>query len=288
MTPSTTTKRWVTREEIVLSTLVYDTGYGTHICNTTQGLRGERKLKQGDVYLYVGNGMRAQVEAIRSLDLVLPNSLVICLDNCHYAPTITRGVVSVSRLVDNGFIQRLRIMVFQFLRMMLFIFNTIPLDDIYEIDMLNLVSNVNSIYNVNNKRAKHNLDFTYPWHYHFAHISKKRIEKLQHDGLLNPTDSESFNLYISYLSRKMTRKPFLHQTERATDLLGLIHTDICGPLKHVWGCEALVKRNMLDKLQQRSIKCIFVGYSKETMGYYFYFQKYTHCLNLGGFTLLLV
>ncbi|GJR37084.1 hypothetical protein Tco_1212768 [Tanacetum coccineum] len=36
---------------------------------------------------------------------------------------------------------------------------------------------------------------------------------------------------------------------------------------------ALVKRDMLtkpDKLEPRSIKCIFVGYSKETMGYSFY------------------
>ncbi|GJR07498.1 retrotransposon protein, putative, ty1-copia subclass [Tanacetum coccineum] len=39
----------------------------------------------------------------------------------------------------------------------------------------------------------------------------------------------------------------------------------------VWGCEALVKRDTLDKLQQRSVKCIFVGYPKETMGNYFYF-----------------
>ncbi|GJV68783.1 retrotransposon protein, putative, ty1-copia subclass [Tanacetum coccineum] len=39
----------------------------------------------------------------------------------------------------------------------------------------------------------------------------------------------------------------------------------------VWGCEALVKRDTLDKLQQRSVKCIFIGYPKETMGYYFYF-----------------
>ncbi|GJU44687.1 retrotransposon protein, putative, ty1-copia subclass [Tanacetum coccineum] len=39
----------------------------------------------------------------------------------------------------------------------------------------------------------------------------------------------------------------------------------------VWGCEALVKRDMPDKLQQRSVKCIFIGYPKETMGYYFYF-----------------
>ncbi|GJU93615.1 retrotransposon protein, putative, ty1-copia subclass [Tanacetum coccineum] len=39
----------------------------------------------------------------------------------------------------------------------------------------------------------------------------------------------------------------------------------------VWGCEALVKRDTPDKLQQRYVKCILIGYPKETMGYYFYF-----------------
>ncbi|GJX28059.1 retrotransposon protein, putative, ty1-copia subclass [Tanacetum coccineum] len=39
----------------------------------------------------------------------------------------------------------------------------------------------------------------------------------------------------------------------------------------VWGCEALVKRYTPDKLQQRSVKYIFIRYPKETMGYYFYF-----------------
>ncbi|GJV35928.1 retrotransposon protein, putative, ty1-copia subclass [Tanacetum coccineum] len=176
----------------------------------------------------------------------------------------------------------------------------------------------------------------------------------------------------------MTRKSFPHHPERATDLLGIIHTDVCGPLRHVsrqgasyfitftddysrygyvyllkhkhevfetfkvfknevenqlgktikalrsdrggeyisqenlttlplsfwdyalesatrilnmvptkkvdktpyelwygkvpnlsylkvWGCEALVKRDTPDKLQQRSVKCIFIGYPKETM-----------------------
>ncbi|GJT33876.1 retrotransposon protein, putative, ty1-copia subclass [Tanacetum coccineum] len=38
---------------------VYDTRCGTHICITKQGLRGARKLKQGELYLYVGNGVRA-------------------------------------------------------------------------------------------------------------------------------------------------------------------------------------------------------------------------------------
>ncbi|GJX98389.1 hypothetical protein Tco_0355408 [Tanacetum coccineum] len=95
---------------------VYDTSCGTIICNTKQGFRIEKKLKRGSLYLYVGNGVRAQVEAIRSFDLVLPNGLVICLDNCHYAPTITRGVVSVSRLVDNGFVQCFTDYEFQFQR----------------------------------------------------------------------------------------------------------------------------------------------------------------------------
>ncbi|GKF80988.1 retrotransposon protein, putative, ty1-copia subclass, partial [Tanacetum coccineum] len=31
----------------------------------------------------------------------------------------------------------------------------------------------------------------------------------------------------------MTRKPFSHKTEKVKDVLGLIHTDVCGPLKHV-------------------------------------------------------
>ncbi|GJW83331.1 hypothetical protein Tco_0156476 [Tanacetum coccineum] len=35
-----------------------------------QGLRGAKKLKYGSLYLYVGNGVRAEVEAIGSFDLV--------------------------------------------------------------------------------------------------------------------------------------------------------------------------------------------------------------------------
>jgi hypothetical protein len=38
----------------------------------------------------------------------------------------------------------------------------------------------------------------------------------------------------------------------------------------IWGCEVLVKRLQSDKLTHKSDKCIFVGYLKETLGYYFY------------------
>ncbi|GKD72285.1 retrotransposon protein, putative, ty1-copia subclass [Tanacetum coccineum] len=326
---------------------VYDTGCGTHICITKHGFRIERKLKQGALYLYVGNRVRAQVEAIGIFDLVLPNGLVIYLDNCHYVPTITR--VSKNDVLY---------------------FNVIARNGIYEIDMHDLVPNVNSIYNVSNKRVKRNLDSTYLWHGRLAHINKKRIKQLQQDRLLKSTDDESFDKCESCLSGKITKKPFPYSNERAKDLLGIIHTNVCGLLRHVsrqcasyfitfmddysrygyiyllkhkhevfetfkvfknevenqlgktikairsdrvseWRKEtvlcymcdtmidlynfafillglcfrvcklafliwfpkkkALLKRDTPDKLEQRSAKCIFIGYPKETMGYYFYF-----------------
>ncbi|GJU59751.1 hypothetical protein Tco_1237517, partial [Tanacetum coccineum] len=83
---------------------VYDTGCGTHICNTSQGLRESKKLKHGALNLYVGKGICVVVEAIRSFEIILPSGLIIILNNCHYAPSITGGVVSLSRLVNNGYI----------------------------------------------------------------------------------------------------------------------------------------------------------------------------------------
>ncbi|GKE19220.1 retrotransposon protein, putative, ty1-copia subclass [Tanacetum coccineum] len=184
-----------------------------HHCK--EGFRIERKLKQGALYLYVDNGVRAQVEAIGSFDLVLPNGLVICLDSCHYAPTITRGVVLVSRLVDNGFVQCFKDYRISVSKNDVLYFNAITRNGIYEIDMHDLVPNVNSIYNVSNKRVKHNLDFTYLWHCRLTHINKKHIKQLQHDGLLKSTDDESFNKCESCLSGKMTKKHFPHSNERA-------------------------------------------------------------------------
>ncbi|GJZ13371.1 zinc finger, CCHC-type containing protein [Tanacetum coccineum] len=283
-----------------------NTGCGTRICNTTQGFRRSRKLKPGALSLYVGNCQRAAVEAIGSYDLCFPSGLVTVLHSCHYAPSITRGVILVSRLYDDGFINRFEndnsISVS---KNNLIYLNAVPMDGIFEIVLSNFNTNNSSMYDVSNKRAKLNLDSSLLWHYRLGHISKKCIEKLQHDGLLNSIHTKSFEKCVSCLSGKMAQKPYSHQLEKAKDLLGLIHTDDYAlesaarilnmvPTKkvektpyevwygqapklsylNVWGCEALAKRDTLtkpDKLEPRSIKCIFVGYPKETMGYSFYY-----------------
>ncbi|GJY28240.1 retrotransposon protein, putative, ty1-copia subclass, partial [Tanacetum coccineum] len=74
--------------------------------------------------------------------------------------------------------------------------------------------------------AKLNLDSALLWHCRLGHISKKRIEKLQHDGLLDSTDIKSFEKCVSCMSGKMARKPYSQpQMDRAKIYLDL-------PTKH--------------------------------------------------------
>ena len=42
---------------------------------------------------------------------------------------------------------------------------------------------------------------------------------------------------------------------------------------NIWGCEAYVKRQASNKLSSKSDKCLFMGYPKETKGYYFYISS---------------
>ncbi|GKA51350.1 zinc finger, CCHC-type containing protein [Tanacetum coccineum] len=202
-----------------------------HQCG--EGLRASRKLKQGALSLYVGDGHRAGVEAIREFHLCLLSGLVLILHNCHYAPSITRGIISVSRLYDDGFVNHFNGNVLSVCKNNLVYFSAIPRDGIYEIDLSSSYTNDSSMYAMSNKIVKPNLNSTLLWHCRLGHISKKRIEKLQHDGLLALTDIKSFEKCVSCMSRKMARKPYSHQVERAKDLLRLIYTDVCSLFKIV-------------------------------------------------------
>ncbi|GJU00524.1 hypothetical protein Tco_1110862 [Tanacetum coccineum] len=126
---------------------VYDTGCDTHISITTHGLRGSRKLKPGALSLYVGDGHRAAVEAIREFHLCLPSGLVLILHNCHYAPSITRGIILVLHLYKDGFVNRFENdNTISVSRNNLVYLCAIPRDDIYEIDLSLSNTNDSSMY----------------------------------------------------------------------------------------------------------------------------------------------
>ncbi|GKD57889.1 hypothetical protein Tco_1291276 [Tanacetum coccineum] len=114
-------------------------------------LMKKKKLSQG--------ASTSGVEAIGEFYLCLPSGLVLILQNCHYALSITRGIVSVSRFYNDGFDNRFEndnsISVS---KNNLIYFNAILRDDIYEIVLSSSNTNDSSMYVVSNKRAKLNLD----------------------------------------------------------------------------------------------------------------------------------
>jgi hypothetical protein len=91
-----------------------------------------------------------------------------------------------------------------------------------------------SVCNINAKRAQLNdLNPNFIWHCRLGHIKKKHIERLHKDGLLTSFDFKSFDTCESCLLEKMTKAPFTGQSERASDLLGPVHTNVCGPMSYV-------------------------------------------------------
>ncbi|GKA19407.1 retrotransposon protein, putative, ty1-copia subclass [Tanacetum coccineum] len=174
-----------------------------HHCK--EGLRGARKLEQGAHYLYVGNGVRAQVEAIKSYDLVLPNGLVFKYEVENQLGKTIKALQSdrAGEYISQEFKDYLK--------------------------ACGIVQQLTPLYTP------------------------------QHNGV-----SERRNCTLLDMVRSMMNLTTLllsfwnYALESAARIL---NTD----------CEALVKRDTPDKLQQRSVKCFNIGYPKETMGYYFYF-----------------
>ena len=65
------------------------------------------------------------------------------------------------------------------------------------------------------------------WHKRLGHISKRRIERLVSDGILDSLDFADFEIRTNCIKGKQT---FTRRfgANRATDVIQLIHTDICG------------------------------------------------------------
>ena len=63
-----------------------------------------------------------------------------------------------------------------------------------------------------------------------GHIGVKRMNKLHADGLLESLDYESLGTCKPCLMGKMTKTPFSRTLERATELLEIIHTNVCSPV----------------------------------------------------------
>ncbi|KAK8533113.1 hypothetical protein V6N12_076394 [Hibiscus sabdariffa] len=337
------------------SSWVLDTGCGSHICTSVQGLHMRRNLAKGDVDLRVGNGARVAALAVGTYVLSLPSGLVLNLENCYFVPSLTKNIISVSCLDKIGFEIIIKNNCCSFYLNNLFYgsaqlingkMTKAPFSGKGEraSDLLGLIhSDVCGPMNTQARGGfQYFITFTddfsrYGYIYLMRHKSEalerfkefknevqnqhgKSIKVLRSDrggeylsqdfgellkecgivSQLTPPGtpqwngvSERRNRTLLDMVRSMMSHSDLpisfwgHALETAAFTLNRVPSKSVQKTPYeiwtrkrpsmsfmkIWGSQAYVKHQMSTKLEPRSHKCIFVGYPKETKGYYFYNPK---------------
>jgi hypothetical protein len=150
-----------------------------------QGFKTRRTLRRGERSIRVTNDVKDEVEAIGELPLELNNGFILRLYNVLYMPSLSRNLICVSCLDDDGydcqFGNKQYLILFDS-KVVGFAFRQ---DKLYMLSMherVNVVCNdenvvckdkVSSSTNVSSKHKKYD-DATSVklWHYHLDHISR--------------------------------------------------------------------------------------------------------------------
>ncbi|KAL4282937.1 hypothetical protein GQ457_16G017700 [Hibiscus cannabinus] len=258
--------------DVIMSTSsswVLDTGCGSHICTSVQGLHTRRNLAKGDVDLRVGNG--ARVTALAHLLVEKEQNFITFTDD-------------FSRY---GYIYLMQ-------------HKSEALEKFKEFK--------NEVHNQHGKSIKA-LRSDRGGEY----LSQDFDELLKECGIvsqLTPPGMPQWNGVSERRNRTfldMVRSMMSHidlstsfwgyALETAAFTLNRVPSKSVQKTPHemwtgkrpnmsfmkVWGCKAYVKHQNSTKLEPKSQKCTFVGYPKETKGYYFYNKNKVFVARTGVF-----
>jgi hypothetical protein len=80
-----------------------DLGATIHVAIFLQGFHMRRSLRRGERSIRVANDVETEVEAIGELPLELNNVFILRLHNVLYVPSLSKNLISVSCLDDDGY-----------------------------------------------------------------------------------------------------------------------------------------------------------------------------------------
>ena len=89
------------------------------------------------------------------------------------------------------------------------------------------------------KRCVMNEESSMLWHQRLRDISIKRMKELVNDGVLSTLDFANFEICVNCIKGKQTNKS-KKGAKRSTNLLEIIHTDICCPNMDTNGLEYFI------------------------------------------------
>jgi len=211
---------------------IVDSGATNHVCCSLQGFRENKRLSKDEFNFRWGNGASVSATAVGSIKLIFENSFIV-LNNVYYVPVFGKNLISVARLIEQGYSLDFNNDVIQILKNGFMITSTVMINNLFYIKP-NIPTICDTELNDDSMRESKRLrldsiDQTYKWHLRLGHIGLDRIKRLVRDGPLQTLSVGSLPTCESCIEGKMTKRPFSAKGNRADECLELVHSDVCGP-----------------------------------------------------------
>ena len=181
-----------------------DSGATTHISVSMQGCLSCRKPNNGERYIFVGDGKKVEVEAIETFRLLLKYGTFLDLNETYVVPFFRRNLVSISILDKFGYTCSFgnnKFSLFQNSNLV----GTGSLSYVDNLYMLDTVASYHETLQLSTQGVKRKLtdeNSSSLWHKRLGHISKRRIERLVSDEIIDSLDFTDFEICTNCIKGK--------------------------------------------------------------------------------------
>ncbi|KAL0303823.1 UNVERIFIED_CONTAM: Retrovirus-related Pol polyprotein from transposon TNT 1-94, partial [Sesamum radiatum] len=198
---------------------ILDTGASKHFCSNKELFQELKEAADGEC-VYMGNSATAGVLGKGKVLLKLTSGKTLALQDVLYVPSLRRNLISGSLLNKVGLkivLEADKVIITKngdfigkgYLADGLFVLNTMP-----------FVSNKsisNSAYIVESVNI---------WHGRLGHVNFDSVKRLKSMNLIDISEADKCSKCSVCVESKFVRKPFKPVTQRCTELLELIHSDL--------------------------------------------------------------
>lgn len=175
-------------------------------------------------HLRMGNNDLTKVVGIGNIHLKMDNGSTVLLRDVKHAPSVRLNLISIGKLDDDGYGNNFVDGKWKISKGSLVLAKGTKLkENLYLLQASILVDSVNVV----KKQCSPEL-----WHKRLSHISAKGLDVLVKKNILQGAKSSIFDKCSHCLEGKQTRVSFkTNPPHRQPNVLDLVHSDVCGPLK---------------------------------------------------------
>ncbi|KAK8524988.1 hypothetical protein V6N12_029838 [Hibiscus sabdariffa] len=218
------------------TTWVIDTGASTHVTSRKDFFTS---YTPGDFgVLKMGNDGLVTVTGMGDVSLVSNNGTKLILKNVRHAPDIRLNLISAGKLDDEGFCNTFSDGQWKLTKGSLVVARGKKNSNLYLMQASTSRDAVNVTVNDSSTEL---------WHKRLSHMSEKGLNCLAKKNQLSGLKNAILKNCAHCLAGKQRRVSFRsHPPHRRSELLELVHSDVCGPLKTIDDIDKTEKEDSQD------------------------------------------